>query len=83
MLAKQAGLCAICRTVPELQRANTRTGRRWTPFHVDHDHATGAVRGLLCTPCNTTLGRIEAIGLHEFTRYLNMWDTVPPAESAG
>lgn len=42
----QGGLCAICR------RANGRTRR----LSVDHDHATGAVRGLLCRPCNTMLG---------------------------
>lgn len=43
----QGGRCAIC------QRATGKT-RRLT---VDHDHKTGKVRGLLCRPCNTLLGR--------------------------
>jgi len=42
----QGGLCALCRRA-------TGASRR---LSVDHDHATGAVRGLLCRPCNTYLG---------------------------
>jgi len=46
MLAEQDGRCAIC-SRPE---PNNRM------FDVDHDHATGDVRGLLCTSCNRVLG---------------------------
>lgn len=42
----QGGLCALCRRA-------TGASRR---LSVDHDHATGEVRGLLCRPCNTLLG---------------------------
>lgn len=44
LLKIQGGKCAICRD--EFTR---------TPS-VDHDHDTGRIRGLLCSPCNTGLG---------------------------
>jgi len=49
MLKSQGGLCAICRQ-PSV------TGKR---LHVDHDHATGRRRGLLCHHCNTALGNFK------------------------
>ena len=55
MLAAQGGVCAICRQ----PRPEERT------LHVDHDHATGAIRGLLCFTCNNALGdfrrRVRAV----------------------
>ena len=47
LLASQGGRCAICGT--------TDPGGNPTML-VDHDHATGVVRGLLCSPCNRGLG---------------------------
>ncbi len=50
MLAEQGSKCAICRaTEPGGRFKNNR-------FHVDHCHATGVVRGLLCNACNHLLG---------------------------
>lgn len=45
LLERQGGLCAICRVAPAQ--------------HVDHDHATGAVRALLCFNCNGGLGQFK------------------------
>lgn len=49
LLAEQGGRCAICRI------ATGKTKR----LAVDHDHATGQVRGLLCSPCNRMLGHLR------------------------
>jgi len=50
LLASQKGRCAICKT------RNPKGKGTW---HVDHDHETREVRGLLCHNCNTGLGRFE------------------------
>ena len=49
MLAEHGYTCAIC------SRPHTDTHR----LHVDHDHVTGAIRGLLCRHCNWVLGLVH------------------------
>lgn len=37
-------------------------GKRFSiarPAHIDHDHVTGRVRGLLCSPCNVLIGYLH------------------------
>jgi hypothetical protein len=52
ILAAQGGVCAVCRR-PETSRNRTGAVRR---LAVDHDHATGRIRGLTCLACNRTIG---------------------------
>lgn len=47
--SEQDNKCAICSTDSPARNR----------FHVDHDHFTGVVRGLLCSRCNGALGWYE------------------------
>lgn len=49
ILRKQKYVCAICFGKDPLN----------SKLCVDHDHATGVVRGLLCTRCNLMLGHLD------------------------
>ena len=40
---RQNRACAICKTLDAV-------------WHTDHDHETGAVRGILCAQCNHAIG---------------------------
>jgi hypothetical protein len=66
LLTHQAGVCAVCGR-PPVTRA----------LHVDHDHRTKVVRGLLCHACNRLLvGRQrDPEKLRAAARYLE----APPA----
>lgn len=52
----QQGVCAIC---GKSESALDRTGKRIRRLAIDHNHATGRVRGLLCGDCNQLIGRLE------------------------
>jgi hypothetical protein len=42
-LRTAGGVCAMCRRAGD---------------HVDHNHSTGTIRGVLCKKCNTGLGML-------------------------
>lgn len=67
MFISQNGRCAICLKDFE----NTKN------MHVDHNHATGQVRQLLCNKCNSAIGYLnENVSvLARAIDYLNRWNS--------
>jgi hypothetical protein len=47
ILERQGGVCALCDQTSDVA------------LQIDHDHATGQVRGLLCHKCNKALGLVN------------------------
>lgn len=68
LLESQGGTCAICCTSPAV--------------HVDHDHSTGKVRGILCFRCNAALGQFgdDPRVLRRAARYLDRSRDLRPRE---
>jgi hypothetical protein len=66
MYEEQKGVCKICGSPGD---------GRWKRLCIDHDHATGVVRDLLCRRCNTILGEAydDPILLNKMSDYLNRW----------
>jgi hypothetical protein len=59
MLAAQGDACAICRSTVSWSKNYKHKKNGSSRFMVDHCHATGKVRGLLCTRCNRALGLLS------------------------
>lgn len=67
LLMEQGNACAIC------------AGPFGRVPYIDHDHSTGAVRGLLCHNCNVALGHFRDNPEH-MRRAIRYLDTVPFAD---
>lgn len=64
MLELQAGLCACC----------TKPMKPGYGTHVDHDHATGKVRALVCNRCNNGLAFMDSpVFLADAKSYLEVY----------
>lgn len=61
LLELQGGHCALCPSVAKARR-----------LHLDHDHKTMVVRGLLCWNCNRSLpSRLDSAWLRAAADYLD------------
>src|SRR5579864_1096986 len=56
LLRQQGGACAICQNQENARRK--ACGRSYR-LAVDHDHASGVIRGLLCANCNHMIGKAK------------------------
>ena len=63
----QGERCASCGD-PEPEDSQRR-------FHIDHDHETGAVRGILCHGCNVSLGHLrdDPERIRALADYIERW----------
>lgn len=66
MIAAQENRCAVCGDEPAEGKA----------LHIDHDHESGAVRGLLCGHCNRAIGlfRDDADVIEQAAAYLRHFE---------
>jgi hypothetical protein len=62
LLAVQGGICPICAT-----KDPGKNG-----WHMDHNHVTGVVRGMLCSNCNRGIGHLKdsAVFLRKAAEYI-------------
>jgi hypothetical protein len=69
MLLAQGGKCACCKQQFVME------GRKTERPCVDHNHATGEVRALLCGRCNLAAGNVmdSSIRAEQLAAYLKEW----------
>ncbi len=56
LLSEQNGLCKICSRQIFFDGTS---GSKDNTANIDHCHVNGKVRGILCWPCNTALGKFS------------------------
>ena len=83
---QRGGVCGSCRNKKYKYKLTDREMYRWLmkelcdccykPFknhgdkNQDHNHETGANRGIVCTACNIFIGFVETRGIENATNYL-------------
>jgi hypothetical protein len=75
LIVFQLGRCAAC--------GDELRGDRNQGVHVDHDHATGEVRGLLCFHCNVAEGHLKGDPDRAFRLAVYLLTTTDVLTSAG
>jgi hypothetical protein len=78
LLAKMPDGCEVCGKVPSFENQGRRT------LYIDHDHATGKIRGFLCHGCNFAIGMVyeDPEVLRRLALYLERHrNTLPASES--
>jgi hypothetical protein len=66
LFESQNGKCKLCE-----KNVYMFNGNRYNSGYIDHDHSNGKVRGILCHPCNSSLGYLEKyISLDKIKSYM-------------
>jgi hypothetical protein len=80
-IAAQAGRCEICGADMHLTGEIFKAGSRRIGICLDHCHATGTVRGLLCPSCNKALGyfKDDPVRMRAAADYIERYRQASPA----
>jgi AraC-like DNA-binding protein len=73
LVSSSGGNCNICQSQLKLEPCAVVGRRKSETLCVDHDHATGAARGILCANCNSGLASSETERGKRRRMYLNRY----------